>query len=166
MTATWSFVRSPNSLTTGNHLPYVVEAVGIEPYCQRYANPPRTLGFPAYREQKGETRLLIPVPRSTLESPLLALRSGHYLVTDSRVAWGPPRARRCCSHQGALGFARRYSSRVLTRAGAHGFPLTERADGAQFGRYESPGRRRRVGACSPCYRLLSGFDHWVREWRC
>jgi len=24
----------------------MVEAVGIEPYCRRYANPTRTLGFP------------------------------------------------------------------------------------------------------------------------
>jgi hypothetical protein len=46
----------------------VVEAVGIEPYCQRYANPTRTLGFPAYRYVKHATRALTRVPCNTLES--------------------------------------------------------------------------------------------------
>jgi len=49
----------------------VVEAVGIEPYCQRYANPTRTLGFSAYRYVKHATRALTRVPCSTLESPRL-----------------------------------------------------------------------------------------------
>jgi hypothetical protein len=35
-----------------------VEAVGIEPYCRRYANPMRTLGFPAYRLQRHAVRPL------------------------------------------------------------------------------------------------------------
>ena len=47
----------------------LVEAVGIEPYCQRYANPTRTLGFPAYRCAKRATRALTRVPCNTLESP-------------------------------------------------------------------------------------------------
>jgi len=46
-------------------------AVGIEPYCQRYANPTRTLGFLAYRCQRHETRPLTDVPSRTLESPCL-----------------------------------------------------------------------------------------------
>ena len=46
-----------------------VEAVGIEPYCQRYVNPTRTLGFPAYRQQRHAVRPLSLVPYSTLESP-------------------------------------------------------------------------------------------------
>ena len=45
----------------------IVEAVGIEPCSQRYANPTRTLGFPAYRYQRHGTRPLTPVPCSTLE---------------------------------------------------------------------------------------------------
>jgi len=45
-----------------------VEAVGIEPCCQRYANPTRTLGFPAYRYVKRATRALTLVPCNTLES--------------------------------------------------------------------------------------------------
>ena len=45
-----------------------VEAVGIEPCCQRYANPTRTLGFPAYRCVKHATRALTLVPCNTLES--------------------------------------------------------------------------------------------------
>jgi hypothetical protein len=49
-----------------------VEAVGIEPCCQRYANPTRTLGFPAYRCERHASRPLTPVPRSTLQSPGLA----------------------------------------------------------------------------------------------
>ena len=46
-----------------------VEAVGIEPYCQGYVNPTRTLGFPAYRQQRHAVRPLSLVPYSTLESP-------------------------------------------------------------------------------------------------
>ena len=49
----------------------VVEAVGIEPLARRYANPTRTLDFPAYRCQPRATRTLTHVPRSTLESPCL-----------------------------------------------------------------------------------------------
>ena len=37
------------TLTLGNHCARLVEAVGIEPYAQRYANPKRTLGYSAYR---------------------------------------------------------------------------------------------------------------------
>ena len=48
-----------------------MEAVGIEPYCRRYANPTRTLGFPAYRFVKHATRALTRVPCNTLESPRL-----------------------------------------------------------------------------------------------
>ena len=40
----------------------LVEAVGIEPCCQRYANSTRTLGFPAYRDQTYGTRALTHVP--------------------------------------------------------------------------------------------------------
>ena len=49
----------------------VVEAVGIEPYCRRYANPTRTLGFLAYRFERRAARPLTPVPSGTLESPRL-----------------------------------------------------------------------------------------------
>ena len=49
----------------------MVEAVGIEPCCQRYANPMRTFGFPAYRYQRHAVRPLTYVPCSTLESPRL-----------------------------------------------------------------------------------------------
>jgi hypothetical protein len=48
-----------------------VEAVGIDPYCQRYANPTRTLGFPAYRFQRHATRSLTPGPCGTLECSCL-----------------------------------------------------------------------------------------------
>jgi hypothetical protein len=48
--------------------PKLVEAVGIEPYCQRYASPTRTLGFPAYRYVKHAIRALTRVPCNTLES--------------------------------------------------------------------------------------------------
>jgi integrase len=44
---------------------------GNRPYCQRYAKPARTLGFPAYRYRKPATRPLTPVSRSTLESSRL-----------------------------------------------------------------------------------------------
>jgi hypothetical protein len=40
---------SSNSLSTMANARVLVEAVGIEPQSQRYANPTRTLGFPAYR---------------------------------------------------------------------------------------------------------------------
>ena len=46
-----------------------MEAVGIEPYCQRYAHPTRTLGFPADRYRTHGTRSLTHVPCSTLQSP-------------------------------------------------------------------------------------------------
>jgi hypothetical protein len=49
----------------------MVEALGIEPYAPRYANPKRTLGFPAYRYQRHATRSLTHVPSSTLESSCL-----------------------------------------------------------------------------------------------
>jgi hypothetical protein len=49
----------------------LVEAVGIEPYAPRYANPTRTLGFPAYRCQRHAPRRLTHVLCSTLESPCL-----------------------------------------------------------------------------------------------
>ena len=45
--------------------------MGIEPDPQRYANPTRTLGFPAYRLQRRVVRPLTLVPSSTLESPSL-----------------------------------------------------------------------------------------------
>lgn len=47
----------------------IVEAVGIEPCCRRYANPTRTLGFLAYRGERHATRPLTPVACNTLESP-------------------------------------------------------------------------------------------------
>ena len=65
---TYAFLRT---LTRGNHCACLVEAVGIEPYCQRYANPTRTLGFPAYRFERHPVRPLTLVPCSTLESPCL-----------------------------------------------------------------------------------------------
>jgi hypothetical protein len=68
---TWSLARWPNSLTRGNHCACLVEAVGIEPDCQRYANPTRTLGFPAYRYEKHATHALTLVHRGTLESTCL-----------------------------------------------------------------------------------------------
>jgi hypothetical protein len=40
----------------------LVEAVGIEPDSLRYANPTRTLGFPAYRCQRHATHALTHVP--------------------------------------------------------------------------------------------------------
>ena len=48
-----------------------MEAVGIEPYARRYANPKRTLGFSAYRCHPQATRPLTGVPCSTLESSCL-----------------------------------------------------------------------------------------------
>ena len=36
-----------------------MEAVGIEPYAPRYANPTRILGFPAYRGRKHTTCALV-----------------------------------------------------------------------------------------------------------
>ncbi len=57
----------PRLVTAGQ----IVEAVGIEPYVPRYANPKRTLGFPAYRCHPRATRTLTHVPCSTLESSYL-----------------------------------------------------------------------------------------------
>jgi len=68
MATKWSLARWPNSLTTCNDFALSVEAVGIEPCCQRYANPTRTLGFSAYRYVKRATRALTLVPCNTLES--------------------------------------------------------------------------------------------------
>jgi hypothetical protein len=56
---------TPNSC---NHCACLVEAVGIEPKAQRYANPKRTLGFIAYHYQRHATRTLTHVPCGTLES--------------------------------------------------------------------------------------------------
>jgi hypothetical protein len=54
----------------------IVEAVGIEPCCQRYANPTRTLGFPAYRCERNASPPLTPAPGSTLESACLPCALG------------------------------------------------------------------------------------------
>ena len=62
---------SPAIGECGNHEHLAVEAVGIEPYCRRYANSTRTLGFPAYRYQRHAVRPLTYVPCSALESPRL-----------------------------------------------------------------------------------------------
>ena len=63
--------HAPSTLHPAKDWVKVVEAVGIEPEAQRYANPTRTLGFPAYRCQPQATLPLTYVPCSTLESSCL-----------------------------------------------------------------------------------------------